>query len=173
MMTNSRRATRLALLALFFAGHAQVARAQQAIFVLRHAERVEYESADGVLSNAGEERAGALARVLADAGVTAIYTSERKRTLQTAEPLAQALRIVPTAVGGATSTDQIETTLKLVRARDQNGIVVIVGHSDSVPLFLKALGHTGEVKIGPREHDDLFVVVQNATGRPTVLRLNY
>jgi hypothetical protein len=79
MMTNSRRATRLALLALFFAGHAQVARAQQAIFVLRHAERVEYESADGVLSNAGEERAGALARVLADAGVTAIYTSERHR----------------------------------------------------------------------------------------------
>lgn len=173
MTTNRRNAKRLALLAVFFVGQAQVARAQQAIFVLRHAERVEYESPDGVLSGAGEERARILARVLADAGVTAIYTSERKRTLQTAEPLAQALHITPTAIGGATSTDQIDATLKLVRARHQNGVVAIVGHSDSVALLLKALGHTGEVKIGPREHDDLFVVVPNATGQPTVLRLNY
>jgi len=171
MVMNKQRAALLSL-AFIFAGNAHVARAQQAVFVLRHAERVEYESPDGVLSSAGEERARALARVLADAGVTAVYISERMRTLQTADPLTQALRIAPTAVGGATP-EQVDATLKLVRARDKNGIVVIVGHSDSVPLFLKALGYSGEVKIGPREHDDLFVVVPNATGQPTVLHLNY
>jgi len=169
---NKRRAQLLLSLALVLAGPAQVARAQQAVFVLRHAERAEYESPDGVLSSAGEERARALARVLANAGVTAVYISERKRTLQTADPLTQALHISPTAVGGATP-EQVEATLKLVRARDKNGIVVIVGHSDSVRMFLKALGYSGEVTIGPREHDDLFVVVPNATGPPTVLRLNY
>ena len=92
--------------------------------------------------------------------------------MQTADPLIQALRITPTAVGGATP-EQVNATLKLVRERDKDGIVVIVGHSDSVPLFLKALGYSGDAKIGPREHDDLFVVVPNATGPPTVLRLNY
>ena len=171
MTVNKQRTRLLFSLALVLAGDAQVAQAQQAIFVLRHAERVEYESSDGVLSSAGEERARALARVLADAGVTAVYTSERKRTLQTADPLIQALRIAPTAV--AATPEQVDATLKLIRARDKNGIVVIVGHSDSVPLFLKALGYSGEVKIGPREHDDLFVVVPNATGQPTVLHLNY
>lgn len=171
MVMNKQRAALLLSLAFVLAGNAHVARAQQAVFVLRHAERAEYESPDGVLSSAGEERARALAHVLADAGVTAVYTSERKRTLQTADPLTQALRIAPTAVGA--TPEQVDATLKLVRARDKNGIVVIVGHSDSVPLFLKALGYSGEVKIGPREHDDLFVVVPNATGPPTVLRLNY
>ena len=169
---NKRRARLLLSLALVLVGPAQVARAQQAVFVLRHAERAEYESPDGVLSSVGEERARALARVLANAGVTAVYISERKRTLQTADQLTQALRIAPTPVGGATP-EQVEATLKLVRARDKNGIVVIVGHSDSVRMFLKALGYSGEVTIGPREHDDLFVVVPNATGSPTVLRLNY
>ena len=134
---------------------------------------LEYESPDGLLSNVGEERARVLARVLADVGVTAIYTSERKRTAQTAEPLAQALRITPTAIGGATEADQIDATLKAMRARDRSGTVVIVGHSNSVPMFLKALGHPGEARIGPREHDDLFLVVPNAAGAPTVLRLNY
>jgi len=172
MTLNKQRPGLLFSLALVLAGNAQVARAQQAIVVLRHAERVEYESSDGVLSSAGEERARALARVLADAGVTAVYISERKRTMQTADPLIQALRITPTAVGGATP-EQVNATLKLVRERDKDGIVVIVGHSDSVPLFLKALGYSGDAKIGPREHDDLFVVVPNATGPPTVLRLNY
>ena len=172
MTMNKQRAGLLLSLALVLAGNAQVARAQQAVFVTRHAERVEYESADGVLSSTGEERAQALARVLADAGVTAVYISERKRTLQTADPLTQALRIAPTAVGGA-GLEQVDATLEMVRARDKNGIVVIVGHSNSVPLFLKALGYSGEVTIGPREHDDLFVVVPNATGPPTMLRLNY
>ena len=171
MTMNKHRAALLLSLGLVVAGNAQVARAQQAVFVLRHAERAEYESSDGVLSSAGEERARALARVLADAGVTAVYTSERKRTLQTADPLIQALRITPTAVGA--TPEQVDATLKLVRARDKNGVVVIVGHSDTVPRFLKALGYSGEVTIGPREHDDLFVVVPNATGPPTVLRLNY
>jgi phosphohistidine phosphatase SixA len=57
--------------------------AQQAIFVLRHAERVEYESPDGVLSEAGGGACQVLARLLRDAGITAIYTSDRQRTSQT------------------------------------------------------------------------------------------
>ncbi len=157
-------------LALTFVGAASTAHGQQTIFLLRHAERVEYQSADGVLSESGKERARSLARLLADAGVTAIYTSERIRTIQTAEPLAQILGKMPTPVGGP---DQVAATLRLVRERDSDGIVAIIGHSDSVPLFLKALGYSRDVVIGPREHDDLFVIVPAAAGQPTVLRLNY
>ena len=158
------------VLAGLFLGCASAVDAQQAIFVLRHAERVEYESPDGVLSEAGEARARVLARLLGDAGVTAIYISDRKRTSQTAQPLAELLHITPTVVSGQ---DQVEATLRLVRAGDRDGIVVIVGHSNTVPRFLKALGYSDEVAIGEREHDDIFVVLPLTNGRATVVRLNY
>jgi len=158
------------LLLVFVVGNAPAAYGQQAILLLRHAERMEYESPDGVLSEAGEARAQVLARLLKDAGVTAIYTTDRKRTIQTAEPLAKALGLTSTVVK---SSEPAQATIDLVRTRDKNGIPVIVGHSNTVPALLKALGHPIEVKIGEREHDDLFVIVPNAAGPPTVLRLNY
>jgi len=158
------------VLLVFLVASAQPAHGQQGIFLLRHAERVEYESPDGVLSQAGEARAQLLARLLKDAGVTSIYTTDRKRTIQTAEPLAKALGISPVVVGSAES---VAATLDQVRTRDKSGVVVIVAHSNTVPAFLKALGHSSEIKIGDREHDDLFVIVPNASGPPTVLRVNY
>jgi len=165
---RSRRCTEFGLSLCILIGGASVVHGQQAVFLLRHAERAEYESRDGVLSEAGEARARALARVLQDAGVTAIYTSQLKRTIQTAEPLAKALGIMPTPVAAPTP----QATLDLIRKSGQGGAVAIIGHGDTVPAFLKALGHPGEVTIGSREHDDLFVIVP-AGGQPTVVRLNY
>lgn len=109
--------------------------------------------------------------LLQDAGVTAIYTSDRKRTQQTAEPLAKALGITPTTV--AAQGRLVEATLSLIREREKSAIVVIVSHGDTVPGFLKALGHPGQITIGPREHDDIFVTVPASGGPPTVVRLNY
>ena len=163
-----RRGAEFGLSLCVLIGSASVVHGQQTIFLLRHAERAEYESRDGVLSEAGEARARVLARVLQDAGVTAIYTSQLKRTIQTAEPLAKALGIVPTPVGGAP-----QATLDLIRKSGPSGAVAIIGHGDTVLAFLKALGHPGEVTIGSREHDDLFVIVPASGGQPTVVRLNY
>src|SRR5205823_820783 len=69
-------------------------RAQEAVFLVRHAEKADL-SKDAALSAAGEARARALAERLREAGVTAIYTSEYRRTKQTAQPLARALGIAP------------------------------------------------------------------------------
>ena len=61
----------------------------------------------------------------------------------------------------------------MIRKSGQGGAVAIIGHGDTVLAFLKALGYPGEVTIGPREHDDLFVIVPASGGQPTVVRLNY
>src|SRR3990172_10886646 len=65
------------------------------VFVVRHAEKGP-ESPDPALTPAGQERARALARVLADASVLAVFVTEFKRTQETAEPLAAALGGGPT-----------------------------------------------------------------------------
>ncbi|MDX6558989.1 MAG: hypothetical protein QOF72_2038 [Blastocatellia bacterium] len=73
------------------------ATAQSTIFIVRHGERAD-SSNDSDLSQAGRVRAEALAKMLKDKNITAIYTTEFKRTQQTAAPLAKVLGITVTPV---------------------------------------------------------------------------
>ena len=85
---------RFVLLAALVACYATPALAQATVFVVRHAERADDGAAkledDPDLSAAGRARAEALAAALEDAGITAIFATQYKRTHQTAAPLAKA-----------------------------------------------------------------------------------
>jgi phosphohistidine phosphatase SixA len=163
---------RTVLAFLLFAGLASTAAAQHTIFVVRHAERADAGTStagtmasDPDLSDAGRARAESLARMLKDAGVVAIYTTEFKRTQQTAAPLAKTLGIEAVTVPANTPTTLLEA-LKSAR-----GNVVVVGHSNSVPDLLRGLGVTPVVKIDDKEYDNLFVVTMGA--KPTMVRLRF
>jgi len=145
------------------------ASAQELVYVVRHAERADSgvgmtTQADPALSAAGEARAARLAAILKDAGITAIFTTEYIRTKATGAPLAKALglseQIVP-----ARDTSRLVAAL---RARPHD-ILLVVGHSNTVPDLIKALGGPA-VTIGENEYDALFVFVP-ATG--TVSRIRY
>jgi broad specificity phosphatase PhoE len=164
------RRTPLATAAVFalLAGVAAPASAQTAVFVVRHAEKVD-ESKDPLLSAKGTARAESLARHLAGAGVKAIYVTEYKRTGLTAAPLAAALRLSPTVVRGADTATLVER----IRKDHAADVILVVGHSNTVPDILKRLGHPHPVEIGDHEYDSLFVAVPRAGSPPAVLRLSY
>lgn len=119
------------------------------IVLVRHANR-DAAGADA-LSPAGKARAAVLKGMFADAGVTAIFTSQFARTRQTAAPLA--------AVTGVPAR---EISPDLGIARDQmlsgGGLVVVIGHSDSVPELIGALGGPTDITIGEVEFDRIFMV---------------
>ena len=81
----------------FCCAAAAPARAQKAVILVRHAEKVD-ESEDPLLSAAGKARARALARSLRTAGVKAVYVTQYKRTGLTAAPLAAAAGLKPITV---------------------------------------------------------------------------
>jgi broad specificity phosphatase PhoE len=142
--------------------------AQQVIYLVRHAEKLD-ETADTALSPAGKKRAEALRDALKDAGITAIFTSTFRRTKDTGQPLADALGIMP-------QRDDISDPAAMVaKLRDQHGEgkVLIVGHSDTVPALIKALGCTPVPAIGPDDFDNLFVVLPGKVTRPQLVRLHY
>jgi phosphohistidine phosphatase SixA len=87
------------------------------------------------------------------------------RTQQTAEPLATKLRVTPETVVANNPTGVV-ATLKISHG---NEIVLVVGHSDTLPAILKAYGKA-DVTIPDSEYDDLFIIAP-ATG--TVSRLRY
>ncbi len=144
--------------------------ARQAVFVVRHAERADAGMAAGTvadpdLSDAGRARAEALAAMLKDARIAAIYVTEFKRTRQTADPLARRLGIEPIVVSSK------DTNGLVAQLKSANGNVLVVGHSNTVPAIAKALGTDEHIAIGDAEFDNLLIVTPGAT--PSVLRLRY
>jgi hypothetical protein len=161
----------LASLAVFTTALFSLAHAQRAVFLVRHADRLN-EAEDSPLSNAGKARAQLLASLLKDAGITAIYTSPAKSSgllIKTVEPLALALKIEPISI---LNTD-LEGLFKRIRAENRNSIVLIVGTARSVPALLKLFGHPADIPVAPAEYDNLFVLVPKDTGPPMLLRLRY
>jgi phosphohistidine phosphatase SixA len=162
---------RTCLIALLLALSAPAAGAQTIVLV-RHAERADagtaaakVPGADPELAPAGQSRAKRLADVLRDAKITAIYATEYKRTQQTAAPLAQALGI---EISTLPSKDVKGLVEKLSASP---GHALVVGHSNSVPEILKALGVQEPVIIDESDFGNLFVLTP---GSPrSLLRLRY
>src|SRR6266853_1126238 len=113
---------------------AAAADAAPVVFVVRHAEKATGGGNDPELSPAGHERANALARILKDSQITAIFVTEFKRTQETAAPIAKETHITPTIVP---SRDVAGLAVKL---RAVNGNVLVVGHSNTIPDLINALG---------------------------------
>jgi broad specificity phosphatase PhoE len=150
--------------------------AQKAVFLVRHAEKADQSSMaksmdpgdDPPLSVAGVARAESLERHLRDAGITAIVTSEYLRTKQTAAPLAKALKLEPAVIPARGGAELLAHLRSL-----KNDVVLVVGHSNTVPRLVQALGGAADVTIAETEFDNLFVVVPAREGPATVLRLRY
>lgn len=157
-------ATALVLMTLMPA----LASAQKMVILTRHAERADgaatMGASDPELSAAGKERAERLAAMLAEAKVGAIFTTEYRRTKDTAAPLASRTALSPEVVPAA----QLAALVEKIKGR-ANDTVFVVGHSNTVPQIIKALGGP-DVTIGDNEYSNLFIWVP-ATG--TLTRLRY
>lgn len=150
------------------------------VFLVRHAEKASDPGQNPPLSEAGKQRAEALARLLQSAGVKGIYTSQFLRTQQTAEPLAKRLGVtataVPLSVKPSNPREVSEESVRELTKRVEShagGAVLIVGHSNSVPDVIKMLGGDTIPKIDESKFDDLFVVTVYASGRAKVVQLKY
>jgi broad specificity phosphatase PhoE len=158
---------RLSVVVAWCLASAGTAFAQQALFIVRHAEKVD-QTKDPHLSEAGQARARALAALLAQSGPAAIYATEYQRTSETAKPLADLLGLQVQHVPASDAARLVEQ----LRTRHAQDTVVVVGHSNTVPEILKLYGASIS-PIGDDDFGNVFVVVPKPGGSPVVLRLRY
>jgi len=133
------------------------------IFAVRHAEKQSSDK-DTPLSTLGKARADCLAQTLKDAHITAVFTTQYTRTKQTAEPTAKATNVKLTVLD-ANSNEEL---LKQAKAAAETGNVLIVGHSNTVPDIVAALG-APKPTIADDAYDLLFIVNEAAPQRLTTL----
>jgi broad specificity phosphatase PhoE len=144
------------------------AAAQQAAIVVRHAEKAD-QTPDTPLSDKGRARAKALADLLRGAGVTHVITSEYLRARETAAPLATALGLTTEQVPAR----DLPALHARLRALDPAAIVVVVGHSNTIPPMLAALGWPNALELRDGDFDDVFVLTPRAGQRASLVRLKY
>jgi broad specificity phosphatase PhoE len=139
------------------------------VVLIRHADVVQPPlTGDDPLTPAGQARAVALCDLLQDAGVGAIYTSDRLRTKQTAAPLAARRGLTPVVWTG-TSAGLAADLL----AHHRGSTVLVVGHSNTVPEIAAALGRTWPGVIGPTSFDNLLWMSIPTRGRKSLHHLHY
>jgi broad specificity phosphatase PhoE len=154
----------LALVVLLFV-LGPIVSAQPVVVIVRHAEKAANGGNDPDLSSAGRARAEALARILKDSGITAIFTSEFKRTQETAAPTAASTHVTPTMVAAK------DTAALVARLHQLNGNALVVGHGDTIPNIIKALGINSSINIPDADYSELFIVILG--DKPELFRLHY
>ncbi|MEE4162228.1 MAG: phosphoglycerate mutase family protein [Woeseiaceae bacterium] len=144
------------------------------IIFVRHAEKALDAGDDPGLSAAGHRRVAELTRQLRDAdvvaGVDAIYTTQYRRTQETARPLADALDLPINQYDAADTESVLETILK----RHKGKIILVVAHSNTLPELIANLGASKKVPpIAENEYDNIYVIAIPWFGKTKTIRLRY
>jgi broad specificity phosphatase PhoE len=143
------------------------AAALDTVYLVRHAEKSEgWPQERGLdafwpLSPAGQVRAEFLASRLENAGIAAVYTSRTTRTLTTGLPLANRIRVPIAANDDSIAQEKMEAFLSAVRGKHlSDKAVLIVGHSNTIPLLLMRLGATPDCyeRLGIVKDREMFLI---------------
>lgn len=133
------------------------------VFLVRHAEKTEAKD-DPALSATGRQRSRQLAKLLSDAGIDHIYSTDFKRTRETASPIA-----------GVTGLDvelyTWDDPAGLAQSLKQDGKrLLVVGHSNTTTELVTLLGGDPGTEIeDSSEYDRLYILTINAGGVTTLL----
>lgn len=144
------------------------------VVFVRHAEKALTPAGDPGLNEAGQRRAAELARQLADvdvvAGIDAVYATPFRRSVETAKPIADALKLQVRSYDAADTEKFLDELVK----EEKGKIVLVVGHSDTVPAMIGNMGASKRVPaIAEDEYDNIYIVTIPWFGKTKTLRMRY
>lgn len=142
------------------------------IIFFRHAEQTSHDEADPPLSEAGQKRVAELTRQLVDAdvvaGIDAIYSTPYIRSLETARPLADQLDLPINSYAADDTEEILDTILKNHKGK----IILVIGHSNTLPVLIANLGASKKVPtIAQNEFDNIYIISIPWFGKTKTIRL--
>lgn len=127
------------------------------IVLVRHAEKTNLQIDDPQLSPQGEMRAVALITALNRTPLSQLIATQYQRTQQTLAPMSK-IRHLPVTIVPAQKPieEHIQQIVEQVYAVKGNSL--IVGHSNTIPLIIKALGGPEISAINENDYSQLFLL---------------
>jgi broad specificity phosphatase PhoE len=160
----------LAIISCCIIGSAQVPGKETGyiLFLVRHAEKQVDGSHDPGLTETGKKRSIQLANWFADKNIREIWSSDYRRTRNTATPLLSRLGI---ELGIYDPGDQVSLAANLLQ-RQNNALVV--GHSNTIPQLARLICRCLISDMDKSEHDRLIAIsVNGAEIRVRTLRQSH
>jgi phosphohistidine phosphatase SixA len=148
-------------------------RTETTVYIIRHAEKMTEQERDPELSPRGRPRAESLAEQLRHTRVNVIITSNLKRTIQTATPLARLRHIYPKIVSIEGSVEGHVSRVADEVLKHQGGTILVVGHNNTVGKIVEKIGggHIGDLCAD--EYSNLIIVVLEKGKPGRILLENY
>lgn len=135
------------------------ARTDHLVILVRHAEAAGKPRNDPPLTERGEARAQALAAALEHMQLGTAIVSSLARTRLTAEAVTGPRGLQPTVADVAGGLEEhVQAVVDAVRAQPKGAAVLVVGHSNTVPRIIAALGGPEAPDLCHWEYSRLFVL---------------
>jgi broad specificity phosphatase PhoE len=128
------------------------------VVLVRHAERAAEPAGDPILTDAGTARVETLVAMLSGANVTAAYSTQFQRTRLTAGPVAEAHGITLQIAEAARGVDHVADVVGRIRSHQRGEVVVVAGHSNTIPAIVNSLAGTEMENLTEFEYDRLYIV---------------
>jgi broad specificity phosphatase PhoE len=144
------------------------------VILVRHAEKADEPGADPALSAAGEARARALAEELRGVKVAGVLTTPFRRTNLTAAPLAAANGVTPVVVpvnGGLAAYGK--AVADMIASQYAGRTVVVVGHANTIPAVIAALGGPKVSDLCENEYSSIFRLTLTGSAAPKLDASHY
>ena len=142
----------LTLVCCLAAGQTANATDEFTLYLVRHAEKQDDGSRDPALTAAGRQRAENLADWLEDKGIANVWSSDYRRTRDTALPLAGKLGL------GLNLYDPLKQPALVRNLLGQRHTALIVGHSNTIPELARMLCECEIADMDESEYDRLIVI---------------
>lgn len=148
--------------------------APSGVVVVRHAEKADDGTRDPELSEAGRERARSLSRSLRHAEIAGLIATQYQRTQQTLSGLARrsGLEITTVPAGSGGTDAHVADIVSRVKHSQADGLLVIAGHSNTVPAIVEALSGQPIPPLEESDYDRMFIL-QPAESGMTVVTARY
>ena len=159
------------IILLVFAVACQVENMELTTFILvRHAEKADDGTKDPGLTEEGVQRSENLLSLLNSTDITAIYSTNYKRTRLTVEPLADSKSLTIQTY----DWKDPEAMIQKMIADYPGGTVVISGHSNTTPVLANILlGSDLFQQFDDADYSNLLIITASETGSGKLVHLSY
>lgn len=139
--------------------------------LVRHAEKASDGTKDPALTTEGELRAEEFKSLFMDSKISAIYSTNFKRTRSTVEPLAEAMGLKIALYAWQNQ----ESMLSKMMDDYPNGTVVISGHSNTTPTLANILlGEERFEQFDDSDYSNILVIEAGEVGKGKLVEhINY
>lgn len=129
--------------------------------LVRHAEKATEGGSDPELKPEGVKRAESLTALFEKTDVTAVYSTDFKRTKNTVAPLAAAKGLALNTYSSMKTAD-----LEKLVAAHAGGTIVVSGHSNTIPDIANALiGEKKFAQFADADYGNILIISVTAVGK--------